>query len=124
MQVIEVKQVKRVGGYTCVDSKHLFNVDARDSVQRSWCDGAQLWMGDVLRGKDAGPRAFVAIEHRGVLMWMDAITGTTYTAEGVCTASTQLTLISKTIRRAQEEAADWLCNRDQARDNEADEVEE
>ena len=89
---------------SCAAEQYVFRTSSEKKKKSEWIKKHSLWLGDINGEK----RVLTPVVCSCKLSWMDAITGSLYTATGLCLTSDDRTLNYKSLMPNQIVGADIL----------------
>ncbi len=104
--VISPAKKQRADDFMCVHTLRVFSPGAKKDVKKRWIDDHDLWIADVSNQE----RVLTPVVMSGLLVWMDAITGSTYDSHGRCMTSDVLEIRLDTLFQNQDRAAEILMS--------------
>lgn len=105
--ILVLPQSKQIGENAfCVNSLRVFSPAHKKDVKRRWLDQHDLWVAEISGVK----RVFTPVVLAGVLLWMDAVTGSVYLGDGRCMTSDVLNIKINSILQNKEKAEEILMS--------------
>ena len=88
----------------CVNSLRVFSPAQKKDGKQRWIDQHDLWIATV----DKADRVFTPVVLSGLLVWMDAATGSVYMGDGRCLTSDVLNIKISSVLKNQVKAGGML----------------